>query len=212
MSTQQEPNRTYPTEDALRAEAVRLARHACNGEHGRTYGDLLFEAVTEGRQKWQGYSACGDLPMWMLRELGFRDERLLNRNDDGGVVPWQIGQNLSKLVFNPLGAFVWATGTKRPKPGDVLYVSKPEHVCILESLNEPAGTIITLDYGQWDYKVMKPAGRRLTRRFVVSGRTLQVGTRTLHGWLDLARLPGLIAPEAAEPELCPTCPYAHLRA
>ncbi len=208
MSAAQKPARTYPSEDALRVEAVRIARYACDGDTGRLYGDPVFEEVTEGRQKWKGYSACGDLPHYVLRELGFRDERVLNREDDDGVVPWKIGANLSRLVFNSLGVFVWASGSKRPKPGDVLYMSKPEHVAILEDLDEPAGTIITLDYGQWDYEAVKAAGKRKLNTFAVQGRTIKIGKRTLHGWLDLARLPGLIDPGTPEVQLCPICPFA----
>lgn len=208
MTAEQKPARTYPSEDALRAEAVRIARHACGGDSGRVYGDPVFEEVTEGRQKWKGYSACGDLAHYMLRQLGFRDERILNREDDGGVLPWKIGANLSRLVFNPLGAFVWVSGNSRPKPGDVVYMSKPEHVAVLEALDEQAGVITTLDYGQWDYAAVKPAAKRRVNSFAVEGRTLKIGKRTLHGWLDLARLPGLIVPATPETDPCATCPFA----
>ena len=208
MTAEQKPARTYPSEDALRAEAVRIARYACDGDKGRVFGDPVFDAVTEGRQKWKGYSACGDLPHYVLRELGFRDERILNREDDGGVLPWKIGANLSRIVFNPLGAFVWASGDKRPKPGDVLYMSKSEHVAVLEELDERAGCIATYDYGQWDYQAVKAAGKRKVNPFTVEGRALKIGKRTLHGWLDLARLPGLIVPATPESDPCATCPYA----
>lgn len=208
MTAEQKPARTYPTEDALRAEAVRIARYACDGDKGRVFGDPVFDAVTEGRQKWKGYSACGDLPTFVLRELGVRDERVLNRDDDEGVVPWQIGKNLSKLVFGSGSAFVWASGTKRPQPGDILYMSKPEHVAVLEELDEPAGKISTFDYGQWDYQAGKAAGKRKVSTFAVQGRTLKVGKRTLRGWLDLARLPGLSVPATPESDPCTTCPYA----
>ena len=83
MTAEQKPARTYPSEDALRAEAVRIACHACDGGKGRVFGEPVFDAVTEGRQKWKGYAACGDLPHYVLRELGFRDEHILNREDDG---------------------------------------------------------------------------------------------------------------------------------
>jgi hypothetical protein len=209
MSADQKPARTYPTEDALRTEAVRIARYACDGDKGRLYGDPVFTAVTEGRQKWKGYSSCGDLAHYVLRELGVRDERILNRDDDGGVVPWKVGKSLSRLVFNQLGAFVWASGDKRPKPGDILYMSKPEHVAVLEELDEAAGSITTYDYGQWDYQAVKAAGKRCTSRFAVEVRTLKVGKRTLHGWLDISRLPGLIVTVTPELQLCPTCPYAN---
>lgn len=187
------PSRTYPNEAALRYEAVKIAHHACDGTHGRTFGDPIFEEVTEGRQKYKGYSACGDLAHYVLRELGFRDEQLLNRNDDGGVVPWQIGRNIARIVYGAGSAFVWAQGNVRPSPGDVLYMSKPEHVAILASLDETAGNITLCEYGQWDASAGKPSGRCRTTTFVIVDHVLRVGKRTLHGWLDLSRLPGMIA-------------------
>lgn len=208
MTNEQRPARTYPTEDALRAEAVRIARHACDGDKGRLFEDPVFEAVTEGRQKWKGYSACGDLCQYVLRELGLRDERILNRDDDAGVVPWQIGKNLSKLVLGSGPAFVWAYGARRPKPGDILYMSKSEHVAVLEALDEGAGRITTFDYGLWDPATGKAAGKLRTNAFAAKGSSLMIGTRTLHGWLDLARLPGLIVPATPEADPCATCPYA----
>jgi len=142
-----------------------------------------------------------------LGELGVRDERIVNRDDDEGVVPWQIGKNLSKIVFGSGSAFVWAYGLRRPKPGDILYVSRPEHVCVLEELDEAAGRIVTFDYGQWDYRKVKAAGKRITRPFAVEGRKFKVGKRTLHGWLDLSRLPGLVVPDREE-VTSPECPRA----
>jgi hypothetical protein len=61
MNAERRPVRIFPAEEALRAEAVRIARYACDGDKGRIVGDPVFEAVTEGRQRWKGYSACGDL-------------------------------------------------------------------------------------------------------------------------------------------------------
>jgi hypothetical protein len=134
------PQRRFLDEATLRAAAVDAARFACNGAAGRVLGDPVFELVTEGRNRWKGYSACGDLAHYVLRELGYRDERVLNRDDDGGEVPWKVGANLSRLVFGTGDAFVWAKGTRRPKPGDILYVAPPEHVCVLEELDEQRGT------------------------------------------------------------------------
>ena len=68
--------------------------------------------------------------------------------------------------------------------------------------------ITTLDYGQWDYAVVKPAAMRRVNSFAIDGRTLKIGKRTLHGWLDLARLPGLIVPATPETDPCATCPFA----
>ncbi|MCU0692810.1 MAG: hypothetical protein MUF54_15525 [Polyangiaceae bacterium] len=184
----------FATEQELRDAAVMIAWYVCNGDEGRVLGDPVFDEVTEGRARWRKYSSCGDLVHFLLLHLGLRDERILNRNDDGGTSPWAIGQNLSRIVFRAGKAFVWASTKQRPKPGDVLYVAMPEHVCILESIDEQAGTIATFDYGQFDPKTGKPAGRRRVSKFRVVGPQMYVGNRVLRGWLDIAKLPGLVAP------------------
>ena len=185
----------FASETALRVEAVRIAEYACNGRVGRVLGDPVFKVVTEGRGGARHYSACGDLAHYMLKELGVKNERLVNRNDDGGPVPWAIGKNLSRIVYGAGGAFVWARPGRRPKPGDILYVAMPEHVCVLERLDDARGRVSTFDYGQWDYTQNKPAGRRVERQFGSAGKqTLFVGSRILKGWLDLSLLPGLVAP------------------
>jgi hypothetical protein len=186
----------FASETKLRRAAVETARFACNGEAGRVLGDPVFEIVTEGRNHWRGYSACGDLAHYVLRELGYRDEAVLNRNDDGGTVPWRIGKNLARLVFASGKAFIWARNDRRPEPGDILYVAPPEHVAVLESIDEAAGKIATFDYGQWDSKAQKPLGIRKVSRFAVKNGSLHVGSRVLRGWLDIARLPGLLTPSA----------------
>jgi len=187
------PARRFVDEATLRAAAVEAARFACNGAAGRVLGDPVFEVVTERRNRWKGYSACGDLAHYVLRELGFRDERVLNRDDDGGRAPWQSGTNLSRLIFATGDAFVWAKRDLRPRPGDILYLAPPEHVCVLERLDEEHGRIATFDYGLWDNTLNKPAGRAREASFGVGTTALRVGARVLRGWLDLARLPGLLA-------------------
>ncbi|MCC6644846.1 MAG: hypothetical protein IT374_04655, partial [Polyangiaceae bacterium] len=61
MNAQASPARRFVDEATLRAAAVEAARFACNGAAGRVLGDPVFELVTEGRNRWKGYSACGDL-------------------------------------------------------------------------------------------------------------------------------------------------------
>lgn len=195
----------FANEGELRSAAVALARHACNGDDGRVLGDPVFDEVTEGRARWPGYSACGDLAHFVLSRLGFRDERVVNRNDDGGTVPWRVGANLSRLVYRAGGAFVWARPGLRPKPGDILYVAAPEHVCVLEAIDDVAAMIATFDYGQWDAKRGKPAGRRCVRPLTRANGVLRVGSRSLRGWLDISRLPGMVAKEPTENRPEPTC-------
>jgi len=64
---------------------------------------------------------------------------------------------------------------------------------VLERLDEEHGRIATFDYGLWDSTANKPAGRARETSFGVGATALRVGARVLRGWLDLARLPGLLA-------------------
>ena len=190
------PSRQYPTDEALRNAAVEIARFACDGDNGRVLGDPVFEMVTEGRARNKGYSACGDLAQYLLSQLGVEDESLVNRDTDGGTEPWKVGKNLSRIVYQSGGAFVWAKPNLRPRPGDILYVAMPEHVCILETLDEDAKTISVFEYGQWDTKAQKPSGKRRVTKFSVNAKELRVGNRALRGWLDITRIPGLLQPSA----------------
>ncbi len=151
-------------------------------------GDPVFEEVTEGRARWPGYSCCGDFGHYVLSRLGLRDETIVNRNDDGGTKPWAVGKNLDLLVYRTGGAFVWAKASRRPKPGDILYVAMPEHVCVLDNLDEQTGRICTCDYGLRDGKTKRPAGRRCLSTFVAKEGLLYIGKRVLRGWVDIERL------------------------
>ncbi len=169
----------------IRKRAVELARYACNGDEGRELGDPVFEEVTEGRARAKGYSACGDACHYVLSRLGLTDETIVNRNDDGGIKPWAMGANLSRLVYRTGKAFVWASMGKRPKPGDILYIAMPEHVSVLGELDEDAGSIATYDYGLVAPKTRKPAGKRCVSRFSIDNGKMRIGRRTLRGWVDI---------------------------
>ncbi len=200
MAKGSSPIRQYPTEEALRSAALEIARFACDGDNGRILGDPVFEMVTEGRAKSKGYSACGDLAQYMLTQFGVADESLVNRNTDGGTEAWKIGKNLSRIVYQSGKAFIWTKLDLRPKPGDILNVAMPEHVCILDQLDEAAGTIALFEYGQWDSKANKPSGKRRVTKFSVNAKELKVGNRTLRGWLDIARIPGLVQSPPSAPD------------
>jgi hypothetical protein len=133
------------------------------------------------------------LAHYLLSQLGVQDEKLVNRSTDGGDIPWKVGVNLSRIVYGSGNLFVWAKPDLRPKSGDILYVSAPDHVCILEGFDETAKVATVFEYGQWNAKLQKPSGKRSITRFAVGKNTLTLGSRTLKGWLDIARIPGLIS-------------------
>jgi hypothetical protein len=179
----------------LRAAAVALANFAVDGERGRDAGDPVYDWVTENRRKENerrrargspevSYSSCGDLGNWLLMCLGVRDERIINRDWDGGVVPWKVGANVSRLVNAP--GYVRAEEGALPKPGDVLHISgdapNSDHIMIFVYFDLASATLRSYDYGQ-------PYGRQRDRKFRhTSDGMLQIGDRILRGWIDLERL------------------------
>lgn len=175
----------------VRRAAVELATWAVDGPRGRSVGDPVHEWVTEGRRKqyetalakgaaWAvrmtPYSSCGDLWHWLLMLLGCRDERVVNRGDDGGIVSWAVGDNLGRLIKTP-----WYVTWGEPELGDLLHVSGPDHAAVLlERTTDDQW--VTADYGQ-------PYGKRKdcpVRPVWGGGRSVR--GRRLAGWVSLARL------------------------
>jgi hypothetical protein len=175
----------------LRLAARALTLFAVNGKKGRAPPDLVHEWVTEGRRtqwerafargdKWAvdmvPYSSCGDLPHWLLMLLGCRDELVVNRGDDGGVVDWKPGPNISRLV---LSKFYVTEG--EPEDGDPLHVQYPDHMCVLTD-KVSAGKWLTGDYGGPYANLMPcPVSRG-------SGGTKVVRGRALKGWVSLSKM------------------------
>jgi len=178
----------------VRQAAVALATYAVDGPHGRKAGDPVHEEVTEGRRAqyeravqrgdtWAvnmaaGYSSCGDLAHWLLRCLGVRDERWINRSDDYGDIPWMPTVNLDRLVRSPW--YVAYQPWTLPALGDILHVRSPDHVAVLTRVID-SSQWVTCDYGQ-------PHGleRVCQLRDVPGG--LQVRGRRLVGWVSLRRV------------------------
>ena len=173
-----------------RRVALALAAYATADGRGRDVGDPVHEAITEGRRKANEerrakgspeveYSSCTDLATWLLVALGCTDEALVNRDDDGGLLPWQIGQSLPRLVHAPW--FVHASGDSEPQPGDILYLGdRGGHVAVLRERSDSA--VLTEDYGQ-------PYARRRLRTLRRQGGRWMLDGRPLEGWLDLDQVP-----------------------
>jgi hypothetical protein len=176
-------------EDLLRKVMVANARFACNGSAGRNQGDPVFEEVVEGRQRWTGYSSCGDLVHWCLRRAGFRDERVLNREDDDGTIPWRVAVNVSRLVYATGQAFSWwRTGNPLGlRPGDMALVGEhgQEHVFIVADVT--GDTVTSYDYGQ--FFAGKHGGKRTIRHLHQGpGKRLHLYASQLPGRPFIGRL------------------------
>lgn len=159
-------------EEVLRKAAVANAAWATNDGAGANLDDPRHEEVTEGRRKqyevalkagldWAkkmrgSYSSCGDLLHWLLRKLGVRDEKLVNRTDDGGQHPWLAGANpaLGSHAHEALRPI-----TERPEPGDLVMNNNQYggHMYVVRSIDED-GTMVTEDYGA-------PYGKRRTKKW-----------------------------------------------
>lgn len=178
--------------DHRRRVALELAAYATNDGQGRDVGDPVHEAVTEGRTKGNEerrakgspevpYSSCTDLATWVLVSMGCTDESLINRSDDGGRIPWQIGASLPRLVRAPSYQQAAAGGT--PAAGDILFLAdRGGHVAVLRVWDELAGLVTTDDYGQ-------PYGRRRHRTLMRQGGVWTLDGRPLGGWIDLDAVP-----------------------
>jgi len=183
----------------VRRASVAIATWAVDGKKGRPSGDPIHEWVTEGRRlqferalaagcKWAvqlnktgGYSSCGDLIHFVLMLLGMRDEKVLNRGDDGGDLAWRMCVNISKLVRSRY--YVGANTYEMPMLGDMLHVAPPDHVSVLTS-------VPMVD--QWvDANYGAPHGAQHVRplRNVAQGMT--VGGRLLGGFVSLEKVVGL---------------------
>ena len=177
-----------------RHAAIAIAYNACRDGrgHNRAGGDPVHEHVTEGRRtQWEQarargaawaqrgtYSSCGDLAHYMLYALGCRDSRYVNRDELAG---WRVGANISMLCSSP-----WFLSDGAPKVGDILYVTGPEHVCVLLS-RVSDDKWITADYGQ-PYACVHHA--HVQR---VPGAGVFVRKRPLRGFVSIAKVP-LVAP------------------
>ncbi len=206
------PDSASFSEELARKAMVSLCAHAVGDSGQRIEGDPVFERVTEGRTKnAPTYSACGDLPHWAWRCLGVRNEKIVNRSDDGGAIPWAMGVNISRIVYSTGSAFVPTTELTAFKQagwlgGDTLFVTSPEHVMVAaQEVRLAVGSVVVAsfyEYGQFDKKLGKRSGAlhdKLVRRPTISTITIANvdGTRerTLMGLVNLGRLlenePGL---------------------
>ncbi len=203
----EDPHRTedgslFVREEIVREAALVLSDYAVNGGSGALVGDPVHEEVTEGRtlgsirrrqagSKEVSYSSCGDLPHWLEFRLGYRDERHLNRDGDGGSHRWSFGRrnNITMLSDDPAVVKASKGSPLRPEPGDILFVmnSFGGHVCILRAWEEnrdviePMGVVVTDDYGQ-------PDGQRRYKNFARRGGVWYLGHNPLLWWVDITKL------------------------
>lgn len=192
----------------LRTAALLLARYAtANGS--RSLGDPIVDDVTEKRlagnvarrargSPERAYSSCGDLPHWMLRCLGCRDESLVNRDDDGGEHPWAVGVNISRLAGSPLVVQAVRHPELSPDVGDTVFVMNVYggHVCVVESWDESEGLAVTHDYGQ----ALPTVARRRSKRIEGHGPRLTLDGNPVLWWLPIDRVP-LSAPAEVPDEM-----------
>lgn len=170
---------------APRATLARIVRAYV----GWKEGEPKFEEVTQGRQAWTSYSACGDLWNFALWRMGIRDPEVVNRQELAAGLKWRTTENISRPIgaAQKLGAWVPFKVGMKPKPCDLVlighYPDELEHALVFLSASGPKWT--SADYGQVDYKSGKASSKIITRH--QSWDTL--GTRKLIGWIDIDKLP-----------------------
>lgn len=183
------------SESLTRQVIVANAKYAVDNDNGRTEKDPIFKEITENRQNFNSYSSCGDLIQWTLRRIGLKDEKIINRDDDGGSKSWQVGVNISRLVFSTGASFVHAGKDFTAQPGDMCLIGENglEHVFIVIEVN---GTdIISCDYGQFFNGLH--GGKKIIRHVINGpGGRLYLAGGTLPGrpWIGKLDICSLIKP------------------
>ena len=145
----------------------KLFRNASMDPNATLKEQAYLWVALEGRHSWPKYSGCADLAYCILSLMGFRDNRILNRDDDnsdGIITPdetaslWAIGLNVSKLLFGAqmlnkeLGSEIYVKSRPdlnfRPNPGDIVIIGEYglEHVLIANEWD--GNTLISTDGGQ----------------------------------------------------------------
>lgn len=186
---EREPDGTVFTNSGLVwIAAVATATYLAGGSKGRSVGDPVHEWVTEGRRKANEqrrargskevpYSSCCDLGSGLLVCLGCRDERVINRDHDGGNLPWTfIGARNNVSILDGSGYVVrsakepWGS----PTVGQILFFMNKSggHVNVLLSLDEEAGLATTGDYGQPYARVKQHKVTRTPQGLLFDGNPL----------------------------------------
>ena len=180
-------------EDELRNLAIAICKYACDNDNGRTEDDPVYKEITEGRQvNANNYSSCADQGHFILKTLGITDERVMNRTDDDGSVPWIMGANISMLKYGGTKVGCWVDWKKDliPNKGDICLIMNDNataHILICESFTEDI--FHSYDYGQFFSKLGKHGGKKRERpiKNMLGGKYLD--GRRLQGWIDLTKLP-----------------------
>jgi hypothetical protein len=170
-------------------------------------GDAKFQEITQGRaeaaKKTKSFfSTCGELAMFLLERLGYVGP-MLNRSlpGDGAnykSIDYRYGMNMSYIRYRSEREQAWVSfeGDNFPKTGDILFVSNgppsTEHVCILKNI--VGTTWNTFDAGQYKSDKLEQEAHECNRTLT----DMLLGTRRLHGWVDITKLklvrPAFLAP------------------
>jgi len=136
---------------------------ATNPPKGRSTSDPTYQTVVEGRNNDtnKAYSSCGELPQWMLYNLGVRSD-IINRveNTDATYKP---GQNSTNLAFNRLSKGI--SSKTQYNTGDTIFIwNKPtahdlHTIVVLSQTVDSGGNVTQLKTGEYG----QPGGNEFTR-------------------------------------------------
>lgn len=112
-------------------------------------------------------SGCGLVVRGILGSL-IQDRRL--------TAPYEDGRVMSDLVAMAREADAWSSYVSGAEPGDLVFWSGPEHVCVVEDVSY--GNITSIDGGQ-----RAPDGSEAILR-----RARAIDSRPIEGHVDMAKL------------------------
>lgn len=154
---------------------------------GHSKGSPQFEEVTQGRNSWAGYSACGDLWNFVLYRMGCRDPAIVNRNAPPEL-KWRVTENLSRPIAGAQAAGAWVPFKPGlvPQVGDLVLIGKYpnelEHALV--HLGAQGSKWLSGDYGQVDASG-QPSSKTVLRDQVGD----KLGSRALIGWINIDKIP-----------------------
>lgn len=143
--------------EKTRLLAFRWCEIAVDGSSGVTVDDVVYRAVTEGRDPGPRYSSCPDLADWLLRRLGVVSP-WINREEVRGQGKFAWGMSVSMLAGKLWGASGCCPTARKPHDGerllrgDIAIVwNHPQghdaHVFVVDDWNTEDGIAYCWDYG-----------------------------------------------------------------
>ena len=184
--------------DALRSLTVQVAESfvglgandADTQKYLRYLGLVAPGEALDVQKDMGNMSGCGLVVAGIWRAVGVWEQKL--------YAPYVIGSAISRLfdIAEAHGAWVGWDASRRPSPGDMVHVgagTPQEHVYTVLEVSADGSSLTTVDGGQKDssgYQIILQKTRTWSGSVDMCGGV----SRTISGWIDVAKLGASTAP------------------